>query len=147
MRKLNKILLLANVVLTSMIASCAKNTVEDSSAGCFSPVEIKAVCREDAKKTNVRIKNTSDKDYANVTIGADCKKVNYGTIRSGETSCYEIYDKIYRYASTTLQIDGKEYKLMPIDFVGETPLGLGKFTYAISIVNSQNNLDIKTTKD
>ena len=133
------------VTTTILLASCAKNA--DDKDMCFNPIEVKASCNEDGKKANVSVKNTSNKDYANVTISVDCKKVNYGTIKSGETSCSESYEKIYRYASVKLQIEGKDYQLQPVDFVGETPLVAGKHTYAISISGPDNRLAIHTTKN
>lgn len=144
MRKAIKSILVL-VVMGALMVGCTKN--DDENEKCLNPVEVKAACSEDAKKTNIRIKNTSDKDFSNITISADCKKVNYGTLKSGQTSCYEIYEKMYRYASITLQIDGKEYKLMPVDFVGETPLGIGKFTYAVAFTSPENRLSMTTTKD
>lgn len=133
-------ILIALAILIS--AACTKEITDR-----FEEVE-KAPCQEDAQKSNVRIKNTSTSDYENVTVkSADGTTINYGSIAAGKTSCYSSYNKIYRYAFVKLSIAGKEHTLQPIDFVGETPLGKGKFTYALDFDAANSRLNITTTKD
>ena len=41
-----------------------------------------------------------------------------------------------------------KFIIQPIDFVGETPLGSGKFTYVLEVIDFENRiLNIKTSKD
>ena len=47
-----------------------------------------------------------------------------------------------------LFVDENEFIIQPIDFVGETPLGSGKFTYVLEVIDFENRiLNIKTSND
>ena len=48
-------------------------------------------------------------------------------------TCYRSFDTAYNYAYIQIFIDDKEFKLQPIDYVGEQPLGIGNFTYLLDI--------------
>lgn len=90
-------------------------------------------CKEDLTKTNIGIKNISTNDYCNVIVlGEEGDNINYGSLKSRETTCYNSYDKVYAYSHIKLSIDGQEYELQPVGYVGETPLGIGKFTYSVN---------------
>ncbi len=106
-------------------------------------------CNTDVTKTNIRIKNNSAYDFCNVVLNPEGRYTNYGGIKGGETSCYRIYDKAYRYAYVNLYIDGEEYIIQPIDYVGEQPLGKGAFTYLIDVsdINNSYGLSIIATRD
>ncbi|MEO6302134.1 MAG: hypothetical protein ABIP51_03070 [Bacteroidia bacterium] len=129
------------IALTSF-DSCSKDKLKECTELPTTP------CKEDLTKTNIRIKNISSNDYCNVIIkGQDGVTVNYGSLKSGETSCYNSYDKMYRYSYIKVTIDGEDFELQPIDFVGETPLEIGKFTYSVNNNNEGKQLTISTTKD
>ena len=106
-------------------------------------------CNTDVAKTNIRIQNNSAYDFCNVVLNPGGRYTNYGEIKGGETSCYRIYDKAYRYAYVNLYIDGEEYIIQPIDYVGEQPLGKGAFTYLIDVsdINNSYGLSIIATRD
>ena len=106
-------------------------------------------CNTDVEKTNIRIKNNSAYDFCNVVLNPEGRYTNYGEIKGGETSCYRVYEKAYRYAYVNLYIDGEEYIIQPIDYVGEQPLGKGAFTYLIDVSDINNNygLSIIATRD
>jgi len=55
----------------------------------------------------------------------------YGDIPSGAISGYQFWKSAFSYASVSAQINGREYGSDVIDFVGESPLGSGNFTYEI----------------
>jgi hypothetical protein len=92
--------------------------------------------------------NSSDYDFCNVVINLSEGR-NHGEIKSGENTCYREYDKAYRYAYVSLTIDGEDLVVQPIDYVGETPLGIGYFTYHLEIeeINKKKHLYIYTTAD
>jgi hypothetical protein len=102
-------------------------------------------CNSDDKKTNIRVLNSSEYDLCNVVI----ESRNHGEINSGENTCYRGYDKAYRYAYVSLTIDGEDLVIQPIDYVGETPLGIGYFTYHLDVeeINNKKRLSIYTTTD
>ena len=56
----------------------------------------------------------------------------------GEQSGYKIFDLAYRYAFVELVIEGDTFTLQPIDYVGESPLPHGNYTYAIDADDSQD---------
>ena len=84
-----------------------------------------------------------------MVLNPEGKYINYGEIKGGETSCYRVYEKAYRYAYVNLYIDGEEYIIQPIDYVGEQPLGEGAFTYLIDVsdINNSYGLSIIATRD
>ena len=139
-----KTLLIAFIGIVSIMffASCSKDGLKKCNESSKTP------CQEDATRSNIRIKNTSDEDYCNlIVIGADGKTVNYGSVRRGEITCYNFFDEIYSYAFVRLSIGGEEFVMQPIDYVGATQLGAGKFTYSISFDKKYKDLSIKMTKD
>ena len=105
-------------------------------------------CNSDDKKTNIRVFNSSDYDFCNVVISIGEGR-KHGEIKSGENTCYREYDKAYRYAYVSLMIDGEDLVIQPTDYVGETPLGIGYFTYHLDLeeINNKKQLSIYTTTD
>ena len=106
-------------------------------------------CNSDDKKTNIRVLNSSDYDFCNVVISTTGECRNHGKIKSGKYTCYREYDKAYNYAYVSLMIDGEDLVIQPIDYVGETPLGIGYFTYHLDVeeINNKKQLSIYTTTD
>lgn len=86
---------------------------------------------DNISKINLRIKNTSSVTYQEVTVVSDATK--YTDISSGSYSGYLEFDTLYTYAYINILADGETYVLQPIDFVGETPLTPGFYTYELNI--------------
>ena len=80
----------------------------------------------------LRLSNTSSFDYNNIIINTTTGNVSFEDINSGEKTAYKIFEKAYRYAYVQLEIDGAMYIIQPIDYVGETPLKGGTYTYEIN---------------
>ncbi len=132
----------AGIFVSVSLGSCSKNKLKECKEHSVSP------CREDPAKTNIRVKNNSKHHYCNVTVtGADGTIANYGSVKKGETTCYNIFEEAYRYAYITLYIDGEEYTLQPIDYVGEVPLAAGKFTYSLDVNVKNRNVYLQTIQD
>lgn len=123
--------LFRTIMLTSLMmfifSACKKNSIKNCNQHAVS------ACSEDSTKTNIRITNISKYDFCNVVLDPVSGPVNCGIIKKGETTCYRSFDTAYHYAYIRFNIGDKEFKLQPIDYVGEQPLGIGKFTYAIDI--------------
>ena len=81
----------------------------------------------------IRIENDSISMFNQVRINPDDNETMFGDLAPGETSAFKPFEKAYRYAQVKLVIEGKEYILQPIDYVGETPLENGKYTYIIGV--------------
>ncbi len=97
--------------------------------------------------TLIRIHNASEYDLLRVEVNTYDEPINYGTIKSDEKSRYKTFEVAYRYAYVRLFVDENEFIIQPIDFVGETPLGSGKFTYVLEVIDFENRiLSIKTSK-
>ena len=90
--------------------------------------------------TNIRIHNASEYDFQRVEVNTYDEPKGYGTIKSGEKSRYKTFEIAYRYTYVRLFVDENEFILQPIDFVGETPLGFGKFTYVLEVVDFENRV-------
>jgi len=84
----------------------------------------------------LRIKNTSQFDYTDIVVNTSGGEHNYGKVNSYQASDYKVFDLAFRYAFVELKIDGNTYTIQPIDYVGETPLDNGKYTYEINASNS-----------
>ncbi len=86
---------------------------------------------------NIRLSNVSGFDYENIVVIASGDEVDYGDLMAGETSDYKVFEKAYQYAYVELEIEGNTYTIQPIDYVGETPLENGAYTYQIDANDSQ----------
>ena len=85
---------------------------------------------DDLTSINIRVKNNNDFNYETVTVsGADSP---YENVAAGKTSEYKTFEEAFQYASIVIQAEGQTYVLQPIDFVGETPLGMGFYTYQLT---------------
>jgi hypothetical protein len=91
--------------------------------------------------TEMRVRNDSKVDFKNVVVGG--KK--YGDIKQGATTDYQTWKTAYRYSSVSLLADSKPLKIQPEDYVGETPLGGGHFTFVLTIKDGK--LDIRAEED
>lgn len=54
-------------------------------------------------------------------------------LEAGERTDYREVDQAYRIATVNVRIDGTPDGLQVIDFVGESPLGPGRFTYRLDV--------------
>lgn len=87
---------------------------------------------------NIRLSNVSKYKFQNIIVNTTSGNVNFGNLDSGQKSAYKQFEKAYRYAFVELEIDGKKYTLQPIDYVGETLLEDGKYTYKIDATDSND---------
>lgn len=114
------------LILSCFLFACSSNKTED---------------------LQIRIGNISDYNFSNIKVNTSGTIVNFDDLNSGEKSEYNVFDLAYRYAFIQLDIDGQTYTLQPIDYVGETPLEKGYYTYEIDIdLSSQFNQIILTLK-
>jgi hypothetical protein len=86
---------------------------------------------DDVNEVNIRIQNVSDITFDEVQVGdAESLHMNIGP---DEFSEYLVYETAYRYAFIQIISGAETYTLQPIDFVGETELPIGLYTYELSI--------------
>lgn len=79
----------------------------------------------------LRLSNVSAFNYENIIVNTSTGNVSFENLNSGQTSEYQAFEVAYRYAFIELEIDGSTCTLQPIDYVGETPLKKGSYTYQI----------------
>ena len=87
---------------------------------------------DNPKEVSIRLENTSQSEYKNIVINTSTGFVDFPDLNPGERSKYQVFDRAYRYAYVKVEIDGIEQVLQPIDYVGETPLENGNYTYEIA---------------
>ncbi|MDX1349593.1 MAG: hypothetical protein R3279_05065 [Putridiphycobacter sp.] len=108
----------------------------------------KTACNEDLNKTNIRIVNASKYDFCNVSVNSGGTPSLYGIIESGINTCYHSFDLAYAIADISLVIGDKKFTITPESYIGEQPLGNGKFTYTIDVLNFNSGLlSLKTSKN
>jgi len=93
---------------------------------------------DNSSELNIRLSNISQFDFKNITVNTSNENVNFEDINSRQKTDYKTFDTAYRYAFIELEIDGETYTLQPIDYVGETPLENGNYTYQIDVNDSQD---------
>ena len=101
-----------------------------------------------ASGVEVRVANRSDRDFDQVDVTFGSQKVSYGPVAKGEASEYkEAQEEAYRYALVVVTAGGETFRFQPIDFVGETPLAPGRYTYALNIDPNDRQLTIELIED
>ena len=84
----------------------------------------------------IRVENASSADFKDIRISSGSTPVEFGNISAGARSDYKEFESAYRYGFVSLLANGKELRIQPFDYVGETPLSKGYYTYKLDIDNS-----------
>ena len=87
----------------------------------------------------IRVKNVSAINYDTIQVGGD--DMVHTNIHPDDYSGYLIYEIAYRYAYINITSAEETYILQPIDFVGETVLPLGFYTYEIGL-DAEGNVSL-----
>ena len=89
----------------------------------------------------VRLRNDSDVDFDRyLVVFPDGMKVELRDLVAGGTSGYFDTAQAYTYAYVQVTVDGKKYTYQPVDYMGETQLKPGRYTYALDIVDGRLQL-------
>jgi hypothetical protein len=91
---------------------------------------------DDVDAVNIRIKNASNIIFDEVQV-SDAEEV-YENVSSGDYSGYFEFETAYQYAFVQIRSGEDTFTLQPIDFVGETPLPIGFYTYELNITEDGN---------
>lgn len=81
----------------------------------------------------IRVGNASDIDFDRINVHFPNQVEDYGSLPAGEVSEYREIDGAYRYAYSVAHAGDRRFVLQPIDFVGESPLRAGRYTYRFSV--------------
>ena len=107
-------------------------------------------CEEnDTGNVKISVSNASEFDFQNVHVNPGSEEMNFGAIDAGDFSDYKTFTKAYRYGFIQLEINGDTVSLQPVDYVGETPLKNGFYTYKLDVSGSpgQFSLSLELEKD
>ena len=85
----------------------------------------------------IRLSNISEYNFKNIVVNTSTGNVDFENIDSGQMSQHKNFETAYRYAFVELEIEGGIHTLQPIDYVEETPLKDGYYTYQIDADDSQ----------
>ncbi len=80
---------------------------------------------------NIRVHNVSEITFDLVQVG-DIEQLHENVAPDSFTEYLE-YEEAYRYAYIQIESGTETYVLQPIDFVGETPLPIGLYTYELDV--------------
>ena len=80
---------------------------------------------------NIRIRNISDLNFDRVQVGEPDKI--HENVGPDSFSDYLQYEEAFRYAFIEIMSGEETYVLQPIDFVGETALPIGLYTYELDV--------------
>jgi hypothetical protein len=81
----------------------------------------------------LRVRNVSGVRLDSVTVQVTGPVLLFGSFAPGQTSPYRAVGTAYRYARIQATVNGERLTLQPQDYVGETPLSAGRYTYELSV--------------
>ena len=110
-----------------------------------------AGCTTDSKieppqeSSTIRIHNSTGLYIDSLVVGNQ----RYIKIDTGARTEYRAFPGAYRYAYVRLYSPDMMLQILPEDYVGETPLGNGRFTYVLTILQmpGEKILEIRAEKD
>jgi|GEM_PF-6262037 len=92
----------------------------------------------------IRIWNRSEFDMEQVSLQILSQTESFGLIASGQTSGYVGFETAYHYGKLDVLVNGEQLSMIPIDYVGETPLEPGYYTYALDVQDGALSLEFLT---
>ncbi|MFC5624000.1 hypothetical protein [Algoriphagus winogradskyi] len=98
-------------------------------------------CTDDSDFENpegvlIRVENSSRLDFKEILISSGAEPVEFGDVKAGKKSDFKEFESAYRYGFVSLMADGEELRIQPFDYVGETPLSKGYYTYKLGVDES-----------
>lgn len=95
-------------------------------------------------RSRVRVRNDMNFPLYRVAVNGHL----FGTIAAGKSSEYVKMQGAYPSSSVVVIAEGRELRLQPEDHFGETPLGRGEFTYALTVQpSSPSGIVLETERD
>ncbi|MDX1314432.1 MAG: hypothetical protein R3356_02930 [Eudoraea sp.] len=86
---------------------------------------------DDLVAVNIRVKNASDLIFDSVQVGESDEPIT--ALSPDDYSDYQEFETAYTYAFIQITSGEEVFTLQPIDFVGETPLPFGFYTYELDV--------------
>ena len=92
-----------------------------------------SVVGNDDTEVEIRVKNSSTYTIENLRISTGGGDYIYETLAPGEFSTYKEYDFSYSYFFVSLSIDTNQFVQQPVDYVGESKIKSGQYTFDIAV--------------
>jgi heat shock protein HslJ len=128
MRHIQKYLLF--ILLLAVAVACTPSAT-NSEPTTAAPTT--ASLPEAEKPIMIRIHNNSDQNFDSVEVQFPTQSEQYGSLAADSSSDYHAISEAYRYAYVKVTIGGEEFVLQPIDYVGESLLDPGEYTYVLDL--------------
>jgi hypothetical protein len=93
--------------------------------GCSSPFGV-------SDHVETRFRNATPFTLTDVSLSWPGGSMQVSSLAPGASSNFEHHDGAYSYGALNVTMNGAVRHLQPIDYVGESPLGAGRYTYVIS---------------
>ncbi len=119
--------IISGVLILLIIVSCSKDEA-------------------DSDNVNIRLFNAGELEFKDIKFNPSTGIVSFGDLAPDRYSEYKNFDKAYRYAYISLTVNDSMYTLQPIDYVGETPLANGNYTYRLNF-NDDDKLTFTLVED
>ena len=97
--------------------------------------------------TRIRLRNASSFELTAVTFAPGSERVEFARIGPNATTEYTTVDNAYSYGYFDALVAGTRRTIQPIDYVGESYIGEGNFTYQITIDAQTKNPSMQLIKD
>lgn len=97
-------------------------------------------------EVDVRVANASSFDFQRVEVHFPEDEVNYGSVAAHRSTEYRRVSKAYGYAYIEVDVGGQELRIQPIDYVGESLLRSGRYTYELNLT-VEGYLTLELRKD
>jgi hypothetical protein len=92
--------------------------------GCSSPFEA-------SDHVEARFRNATPFTISDVSLSWPGGSMQVAALAPGASSDFGRHDGAYSYGALEVTMNGTVRRLQPIDYVGESPLGSGRYTYVI----------------
>lgn len=89
----------------------------------------------------IRVENSSPIDFKSVHVSFPGDEHTFDPVPSGKISNYQNFEQAYRYGYIEVKAENETYVLQPIDYVGESPLKSGNYTFKLDLVDDRVILD------
>ena len=96
-------------------------------------------------KSDIRVRNASQVTLHDVVVD----RTHYGDIAPGDSTRYQSWGPAYPNPRVEFEARGSRLQQIPEDHVGKSILGVGRFTYAITLAapNSAVGFSVELAKD
>ena len=126
--------------MTTRLKMLAAAIAATAIAGCSNPFST-----DDG--TQIRLRNSSSFLLTAVTFQPGQPELKFARIEPGEATDYVPVNNAYPYGYLEVTVDGARRVIQPIDYVGESYIGEGRFTYVITIEPGTLNPNTTLVKD